>query len=161
MVTGNRSVPIIDRTYKCIYQLSTDSRKSFSNLASQQPCNLGFARIAEQGVPSLFSRFREESWYCSQATKRSGEMRTRLLLCCLRSNNFLVKKSFPLLKRAANIYQSVREPFYPHAKVLHSVYGSVNDREPPRMNQDTTGRCHGLLYPPIFYPPDFEFLSIS
>ena len=131
-------LPVIDRTCKCLYQLSTDSRKSFSNLTSQQPCNLGFARIAEQGVPILFSRFQEESW--SQATKRSGGMHTRLLLRRLRSNDFLVKRYFPLLKRAANVYQSVRESFYPCAKVPHSVYGSVNVRKPPRMNQDTTGR---------------------
>ena len=45
------------------------------------------------------------------------------------SYDILVKKSFPFLKRMANAYQSLREAFYQHAKVPHSVYGSINARE--------------------------------
>ena len=101
-------LPVIDQVYQIL--TARTNRPILVNRSAtkhQQPCNLGFARIVEQSVPSLFSRFREESWYHSRATKPSGEMRTRSLLHRSRSNDVLVKRYFPLLKRAANIYQSV------------------------------------------------------
>ena len=58
---------------------------------------------------------------------RSDKMRTRLLFAELRSCDFLVKMSFPLLlKTTANVYQSLWEAFYQCVKVPHSVYSSVN-----------------------------------
>ena len=112
--------------YKRLYQLTTDSQKLFINFVLQRPSNLGLARIAEQGVPHLYSRFREESWYHSRVIMRSDKTRTRLLFAGLRSCNFLVKESFPLLKTMANVYQSLQEAFYQSAKVPHSVYSSIN-----------------------------------
>ena len=57
---------------------------------------------------------------------RSDKMRTRLLFAGLCSYDLLVKKSFPLLKMTANVYQSLQEAVYQRAKAPHSVYSSVN-----------------------------------
>ena len=52
---------------------------------------------------------------------RSDKTRTRSLFADLRSYDFLVKKSFPLLKTTANVYQGLQEAFYQRANVRHSV----------------------------------------
>ena len=70
---------------------------------------------------------------------RSDKTRTRLLFAGLRYD-FLVKKSFPLLKTAVNVYQSLQEAFYKRAKVPHSVYRSVNVYELSVHVSGTTGR---------------------
>ena len=62
---------------------------------------------------------------------QSIRVRCANVYSCARScsYDFLVIRSFPLLKQAANAYQSLREAFYPHVKVPHSVYASVNVHE--------------------------------
>ena len=57
---------------------------------------------------------------------RSDKTHKCLLFAGLRSYDYLVKKSFPLIKTTANVYQSLQEAFYQCAKVPHSVYSSVN-----------------------------------
>ena len=107
--------PVIDQAYQLLTARTiayANSEKSISNFASQPPSNLGLARIAEQGVPRLYSRFWEESWYNSRVTMRSDKTRACLLFAGLRSYDFLVKKSFPLVKTSANVYQSLQEAFY-------------------------------------------------
>ena len=125
--------PVIDQAY----QLSTARTNAYTNC---QPFHRNCSVTSLRNNPAIWdwpglqskvchvciADFERKAGTVREFKMRSDKTRTRLLFAGLRSCNFLVKESFPLLKTTANVYQSLQEAFYQCAKVPHFVYSSVN-----------------------------------